>query len=105
MKHEYVLPVSTKVGDECPYCINSAHTGVYDKDRMQWLVCKVCGDRGVIDKVALSLYGAERREVLKALTKAEKDVAYARTHPAPEPHVERKGPWFRVVWRSLNEKP
>lgn len=40
-------------GDECPGCAESGHTGVWSESQGRFIVCPICGDRGVLDKRAL----------------------------------------------------
>lgn len=57
---ESILPISAKVGDPCPYCAHSNHTGVWNRERQRYDVCKVCGDRGKLDQTALKMYQEKR---------------------------------------------
>lgn len=56
-RHGNLLPAKAKPGDECPWCAESGHTGVFDPTTRKYLVCKVCGDKGVLDALSVEYYG------------------------------------------------
>lgn len=56
-RHGNLLPPGAKPGDECPWRAQSGHTVVFDEQSGRFLVCKVCGDRGVLDALAIEYYG------------------------------------------------
>ena len=45
--------LSSKLGDECQNCKASNHTGVWDGKK--FVVCYICGDKGIIDKKAVKI--------------------------------------------------
>ena len=56
-RHGNLLPAEAKTGDECPWCAPSGHTGVFDQTTGKHVVCKVCGDKGVLDALSIEYYG------------------------------------------------
>lgn len=56
----HILPTEAKPGDECPWCAPSLHTGVFDLATGKHIVCKVCGDKGVIDDLSIDYYGTPK---------------------------------------------
>lgn len=53
----HFLPVGAKPGDECPNCIDSGHTGIFNPATGRYRVCMVCADKGVIDALSITYYG------------------------------------------------
>ena len=44
-----------KIGDECPDCKETNHTGVWSEKYKRFMVCAVCGDRGVLDVFGIDI--------------------------------------------------
>ena len=69
------------IGDECPNCVKSGHTGVWNGER--FMVCSVCGDKGIMDKKAIDIMGEKMdkadsivwklEEVLQSVTTAKQE--------------------------------
>ena len=58
---QYIIPTGLKPGDECPFCADTNHTGVWAGGHI--LVCMVCGDRGCIDETSFYMYGSVDKSV------------------------------------------
>lgn len=56
-RHGNLLPAEAKPGNECHWCAQSRHTGVFDQTTGKYVVCKVCGDKGVLDVLSIEYYG------------------------------------------------
>lgn len=56
-RYGHLLSPGAKPGDECSWCAESNHTGVLDRANGNFIVCKVCGDKGVIDALSIAYYG------------------------------------------------
>ena len=56
-RYGHLLPIGAKPRDECAWCVASGHTGVFDQRSGRYIVCKVCGDKGVIDALSIEYYG------------------------------------------------